>query len=220
MALKIRLHEASPRKFRQDPSTRGVGGKYGPLGEDPLVAAKRKRSTSTQSWIDNGTADPAFKPVFMAELSKQGLGMFNTDPYSFETSPSVDVFAKPEDLFGFYITGDFKDYSGSKLDWDSPDAKGFAGLLAKIATTITETPERAGMSTPVPVSCGFVVDNEGKKISDIWLKPSYSILEDELSVYSRHTVADEMVDAIGEATAYLKKMAPAIKREMERTYNK
>ena len=78
MAMKITINEASPRKFRSDPSDRGVGGKWGPADSTGFVADMETRKGSSLAWRnalnkDEPFADDMFRTMLEDALDDMAL---------------------------------------------------------------------------------------------------------------------------------------------------
>lgn len=216
MVMKIKLKEASPRKFRAKPSDRGVGGKWGPA--DTYNIAKDDREQSAKNWKENGTLDPEFKALLKRELDKAGTPFKINDVDS--DGASTWFIANLND---FGINNIDSEKVGQRtIDCnDSVVPKnGIARLLHKISSNVLENDTLGGAG----VGLTFGSSDEDS-YDTVWFDIFYPLIDNPDGLFdgelypTRKDIVEDSVDTARKITAYLKKMAPIINRESSRTFH-
>lgn len=216
MAMKITINEASPRKFRANPTDRGVGGKWGPA--DTYNIARDDREQSVKNWKEHGTRDSEFIGLLKSELDKAGTPFKVNDMN--KDGASTWFIAKSSDFGINNISMSMVGKETVDCDDSSLPRNGIARLLNKICKDVLEDDEKGGAG----VGLTFVSSDEDS-YDTVWLDIFYPLIDDPSLLFddepypTRKEIVMDSIDKARKVTAYLKKMAPAINRESSRTFH-
>lgn len=211
--IKIKVKEASPRKFRADPKTRGVGGKWGPVDVNKTYQdATRRRKDVAEGWEKFGCKSKNFCFRFYEALKASGLPWTTSQLGSGNGFDAVSVNGDLVSMIGVSVPTIYRRIDHDPLNTQKATVgdRFLFNLVNKIeddfAVEIYFTSQGDDMTS---ATCDiFHASMDG----------GYEAHKDDGTWPSVQECIDMTLNTLREITAYIKKMAPAIQREIQRPF--
>lgn len=215
MAMKITINEASPRKWRAEPSDRGIGGKWGP-GKDALYDIKVSREISAKEWNDalrsgNPQSDDKFVDMLSDELGdacshwdEQYIDIFRVQPSYYNINEkngcTVELILDPE-MPNENTARRFSNILSNKID-----------ASIRFVDVVVDPHFMTASETPVDEDAWFVRVSLKVDLSDMWGR--YWLEEG----VTRRGACLDISEAFSDAIAYIYKLWKPLMKEVSRRF--